>query len=120
MSQKITKPKTSADTRLAAYGTLVPGEVNHHQLAGLNGKWIRGTVKGRVIKGGRGVHIGLPGMILDNSGEDINIQIFVSPDLVNHWQRLDDFEGENFRRVVTKVSTEDGTLEANIYEIITP
>lgn len=109
--------KTAVDTRLATYGTLAPGRINHHQLAGLKGKWRRGTVKGRLIEAGWGAKLGYPGLILDPSGQEVEVYLFESPDLPDHWPRLDDFEGDGYRRVVTQVRTEDGDLDAWIYVI---
>jgi hypothetical protein len=69
-----------ADTRLATYGTLAPGRVNHHQLAALNGHWQRGTVQGRLIDGGWGAAHGFPGLILDTSGPLVEVYLFESFD----------------------------------------
>ena len=106
-----------AGTRLATYGSLAPGEVNHHQLAGLEGRWLRGTVRGRRVAAGWGVALGFPGLVLDESGPAVDVQVFESPDLPEHWARLDEFEGPGYRRVVARVSTPDGDLYAQIYVI---
>src|SRR3954452_4134474 len=50
------------DTRLAIYGTLAPGRVNHHQISALAGKWQRGTVRGQLFSSGWGVALGFPGV----------------------------------------------------------
>ncbi len=105
----------SADTRLATYGTLVPGRVNDHQLADLNGIWRQGTVLGRLVDAGWGAALGCPGLILDPSGRHIDVHVFESPELPAHWPRLDAFEGAGYRRVVTQVTTSDGDLGAWIY-----
>lgn len=109
--------KTLADMRLATYGTLAPGRVNADQLADLPGTWRQGTVKGRLVEAGWGAELGYPGLILDPSGQAIDVHLFESPDLPNHWPRLDAFEGAGYRRVVTQVRTLDGDLEASIYVI---
>jgi len=103
--------------RLAPYGTLAPGRVNNHGLSGLKGKWQPGTVRGKLIEIGWGAALGYPGLILDPLGPPVDVHIFESPDLPKHWRRLDAFEGEGYRRVVTKVSTKDGELDASIYVI---
>ena len=107
----------SAETRLASYGTLAPGRVNAHQLAGLKGDWRRGTVRGRLIEVGWGTELGYPGLILDPSGDVVDVHVFESPDLPDHWRRLDAFEGPGYRRVVTRVSTMDGEIDASIYVV---
>src|ERR1700733_10423453 len=53
------------DRRLAVYGTLAPGRVNHHQISALAGNWKRGTVKGKLLSSGWGAALGFPGLILD-------------------------------------------------------
>ena len=109
--------RTSADTRLAAYGTLAPGRVNNHQLADLTGCWRQGTVRGRLVEAGWGAKLGSPGLILDPSGQAVEVHLFESPDLPGHWLRLDDFEGTGYRREVAQVRTRDGDLDAWVYVI---
>jgi len=105
----------TADIRLAAYGTLAPGRVNHHHLAGIEGTWRKGKVRGRLIHAGWGASMGAPGLMLDPSGATVDVDLFESADLPRHWLRLDAFEGEGYRRVVTRVSTPEGDLDAWIY-----
>ena len=57
-----------ADSRLATYGTLAPGRVNHHELAGLKGVWQQGTVRGKLVAAGWGATLGYPALILDPQG----------------------------------------------------
>lgn len=113
----MTDAKMSAETRLATYGTLAPGRPNHHQLADLSGRWRKGTIRGRLIESGWGAELGYPGLILDPAGEAIEVQIFESEDLPDHWARLDAFEGDGYRRAVARCTTADGDLEASIYVI---
>jgi gamma-glutamylcyclotransferase (GGCT)/AIG2-like uncharacterized protein YtfP len=107
--------KHSAATRLATYGTLAPGRPNHHQLAELEGNWRPGTVKGTLLEAGWGAALGYPGLALDPSGDVIEISIFESSDLPDHWQRLDNFEGNGYQRTITQVSTTEGYIEVSIY-----
>jgi gamma-glutamylcyclotransferase (GGCT)/AIG2-like uncharacterized protein YtfP len=101
--------------RLAVYGTLAPGRPNHHQLRGLSGRWIEGTVRGRLLQEGWGAGLGYPGIVLHADGPTVGVQLFDSPDLPDHWTRLDEFEGSGYRRTVTAVSTAEGDLSAYIY-----
>jgi gamma-glutamylcyclotransferase (GGCT)/AIG2-like uncharacterized protein YtfP len=103
------------EIRLAVYGSLAPGQVNHHQLAHLKGRWRRGTVRGKRIDAGWGATLGFPGLILDPSGPAVDVYLFESSDLPDHWSRLDEFEGPGYQRVITRVRTEDGDLNAYIY-----
>ncbi len=109
--------KTLADTRLATYGSLAPGRVNNDKLADLKGSWRQGTVRGRLVDAGWGAELGYPGLILDPSGQVIEVYVLESSDLPDHWRRLDALEGADYRRVVTQVCTPDGNLDASIYVI---
>jgi gamma-glutamylcyclotransferase (GGCT)/AIG2-like uncharacterized protein YtfP len=101
--------------RLATYGTLAPGRPNHHQLDVLEGHWSEGHVYGRLIEAGWGAGLGYPALILDPDGSAISVQVFESMALPDHWSRLDNFEGPGYQRVVTRVSTSAGDVEASIY-----
>ena len=104
------------ETRLASYGTLQPGQSNHHQLAGLRGRWLTGTVRGKLIPTGWAVTQGFPALFLDPAGPHVHVSLFESPDLPGHWGRLDEFEGPDYHRVPVTVSTAEGDLAAYIYE----
>jgi len=108
-------PPGGPETRLAVYGSLAPGRPNHRQLAGLEGAWRPGTVLGRLVAKGWGAQIGYPGLVLDAAGDAVDVQLFVSPDLLEHWTRLDAFEGDGYRRVVARVRTATGEVEAFVY-----
>jgi gamma-glutamylcyclotransferase (GGCT)/AIG2-like uncharacterized protein YtfP len=107
----------ATDTRFATYGTLAPGRVNHKQLAGLKGRWQKGTVRGRLVDAGWGAALGYPGLVVDPLGPIVEVHLFESSELRDHWSRLDEFEGTGYRRVVTRVRTADGELNAWIYVI---
>jgi len=107
--------REAPDTRLAVYGTLAPGRINHHQISALAGTWERGTVQGKRFSSGWGAALGFPGLILDPLGPSVEVQLFESEDLPEHWARLDEFEGTGYRRVVATVNTEDGERNAWIY-----
>ena len=107
----------AADVCFATYGTLAPGRVNHHQLAGLKGRWRQGTVRGRLVDSGWGAALGFPGLLLDPQGAAVEVHVLESPELPEHWARLDAFEGPGYRRVVTQVATAEGALDAWIYVV---
>ena len=103
-------------TRLAVYGSLAPGEVNHHHLADLVGAWQSGTVRGRLIPHGWGDGLGFPALIWDQTADAVEVQLFTSEDLPAHWSRLDTFEGDQYRRILVSVELTDGRcVMANIY-----
>lgn len=85
----------------------------------LKGRWIRGTVRGITTTNTAGRWVGYPGFILDPNGEAVPVFILISDDLPDHWTRLDAFEGEAYRRVVTRAQTDDGLLDVCVYELKT-
>ena len=103
------------ETRLASYGTLAPGKPNHHQLSELKGRWLKGRVGGRLVDSGWAAALGFAALVLDETGSTVDVDLFESDDLPAHWQRLDAFEGEGYRRVVVQVQTEEGERPACIY-----
>lgn len=108
------------DHRLVVYGTLAPGEVNADKLEGLVGSWSEGTVRGHLTEAGWGAHLGFPGLVPDPNGPAVRVKIFYSPDLPDHWGRLDAFEGEAYRRLPICVESDKGPLEAWIYTVAPP
>lgn len=107
--------------RLAAYGSLAPGKPNHHVVADLPGSWSAGTVEGTLHESGWGATMGYPGMLWRPGGRRINVEVLKSPELPNHWARLDAFEGEAYVRVLVPVDVATGAcVVANIYEIRDP
>ncbi|MET3415147.1 gamma-glutamylcyclotransferase [Methylobacterium sp. 1030] len=106
-------------TRLATYGTLAPGRANHHQLAGLNGRWFKGIVRGDLVQAGWGASLGFPGLVLNPAGAEVEVDVFESRDLPEHWARLDAFEGEGYYRSLAQVELADVTVDAWIYVLAT-
>ncbi|HVF72665.1 MAG TPA: gamma-glutamylcyclotransferase family protein [Chthoniobacterales bacterium] len=104
--------------RLFVYGTLAPGRPNEHILASVPGKWEPAAVNGVLFKERWGAAAGYPGIVLDASAREVAGLLFSSEILAEHWTRLDEFEGEGYQRVVTRVKRKDGTaVEAYIYEL---
>ena len=106
------------DTQLFVYGTLAPGRANEHQLDGLEGTWVQARVRGYLFEAGWGAAQGFPGIRLDNEGPEVSGWLFRSRDLVEHWERLDRFEGPGYRRVEVTAKVANGeVLPACIYEL---
>jgi len=104
--------------KLFVYGTLAPGRPNEHILKDVNGSWETACVKGVLHNRGWGAEMGYPGIILDESADEIRGFIFTSEHLSSQWERLDEFEGDAYLRVLTKVKLENGDLEdASIYTL---
>ncbi|QJF51345.1 gamma-glutamylcyclotransferase family protein [Roseobacter ponti] len=101
--------------RLLVYGTLAPGEINHHLVQALAGTWSRATIRGHLDITGWGASHGCPGFIPDPGGLEVKVHLFTSDDLPAHWQRLDAFEGADYCRSVIVAETESGPCRACIY-----
>ena len=105
----------TTDHRLATYGTLAPGRMNHHQLEVLVGTWTTGTTRGRLVEMGLGAALGYPAVVLDESGDALPVHLFISPHLFAYRSRLDAFEGAEYRRGEVMVETAEGSVSAWIY-----
>jgi gamma-glutamylcyclotransferase (GGCT)/AIG2-like uncharacterized protein YtfP len=102
--------------RIFIYGTLAPGKPNEHVMADIPGEWEPATVRGRLHEEGWGAALGYPGIILGPEEGEVQGLLFSSPELGEHLERLDEFEGEGYERVLTKATTHDGRVfDAYIY-----
>lgn len=106
--------------RLFVYGTLGPGRPNEHVMTTIGGTWAEGSVRGNLHQKGWGAAMGCPAISLDPDGEAVQGWVFSSANLLNHWQELDAFEGEEYERVLVSVTLADGgEVEAYIYVLKT-
>ncbi len=104
--------------RLFTYGTLSPGQPNQHVLQGVTGSWEAASVAGTLHADGWGAALGYPAIVLDPEGQAVPGFLFSSDELAAHWDRLDEFEGVGYRRVLTQVRRADDSLvTAYIYEL---
>ncbi len=102
--------------RLFVYGTLQPGGPNEHVLADITGEWHTAYVKGRLVEDGWGASMGYPALVVDEEGGEVHGQVLTSNELVDHWARLDAFEGDEYQRTVVTVTLTNGeTVDANVY-----
>ena len=99
---------------MATYGTLQPGQRNHHVVSMIAGRWVNGHVVGRLLDCGWAVSMGYPAFARDGQ-DQVAVQVLESEQLIEHWERLDFFEGPAYQRVVVEVHTEEGVIEASIY-----
>ena len=97
--------------RLAVYGSLRPGESNAGQMAGIVGQWLDGVAQGIVTQPGEYLEFTwLPG------GGPVPVKVLVAPGLREHFPRLAEFEGPDYRRSLVPVEI-DGVIQVcNIYE----
>lgn len=99
---------------LFVYGTLMPNCPNAHVLENIVGKFVPATVKGKLIDAGWSASMGYPGIRLDAGNDTIHGFLFYSDNLINHWDYLDEFEGEEFERTAVKVERFD-EIEVDTY-----
>ena len=60
--------------------------------------------------------MGFPGITLDTEGVKVEGFLFSSDNISEYWSELDEFEGEAYERVLTKVELKNKTIvEAFIY-----
>jgi len=104
---------------LAVYGSLAPGQSNHHHLAGVAGTWRHGWVEGVLYDRGWASDAGYPGIRLQPGGPRVDVYILESKTLVHHWGRLDVFEGDEYRRVPVEIhGLADQPVLGWIYELV--
>jgi len=83
---------------LFVYGTLMPNCPNGHVLENIVGKFVPATVRGYLKDAGWSASMGYPGIKLDEDGDTVHGYLFYSNNLINHWENLDEFEGDEFER----------------------
>ncbi len=93
--------------RLFVYGSLAPKRANHKVLENIPGSWDAATLKGTLFKEGWGIEMGYPGIIPSDDGEEVEGFVLSSTQLMKHWTRLDEFEGEGYERVLVSVRVND-------------
>lgn len=96
----------------------MPNCPNGHILENIVGKFIPATVKGKLIDAGWSASMGYPGIRLEAGNDTIHGFLFYSDNLINHWDFLDEFEGEEFKRVeVTALRYDEIEVETFIYSL---
>jgi gamma-glutamylcyclotransferase (GGCT)/AIG2-like uncharacterized protein YtfP len=92
---------------LAVYGTLAPGQPNHHVVAPWGGEWSDGLIEGDLLPVGWGAALGYPGFHPRVGGAAVAVQVLTAPSLATAWPTLDRFEGSEYQRILVPVfSTE--------------
>jgi gamma-glutamylcyclotransferase (GGCT)/AIG2-like uncharacterized protein YtfP len=100
---------------LATYGSLCPGKPNHHHVSDIPGAWIDGIVRGTLHEVGWGAAMGFPALEISETGTDVVVEVLISSELSAHLDRLDEFEGAEYKRVIANVETQAGVIPAWVY-----
>jgi gamma-glutamylcyclotransferase (GGCT)/AIG2-like uncharacterized protein YtfP len=92
----------------------MPNCPNAFVLENIVGKFVKASVKGKLIDAGWSASMGYPGIRLDEGKDTIHGFLFYSDNLINHWDNLDKFEGEEFERKEVVVERYD-EIEVKTY-----
>ncbi|TDW96386.1 gamma-glutamylcyclotransferase family protein [Dinghuibacter silviterrae] len=95
---------------LIVYGSLAPGRPNHHIVEYIAGTWRQGFVLGKLEDRGWGAGLGYLGFRPADEGDRIPVFVLTSEELADHWPRLDEFEGEEYKRLLAPFELDDGEL----------
>jgi gamma-glutamylcyclotransferase (GGCT)/AIG2-like uncharacterized protein YtfP len=99
------------EERLIVYGSLAPGGANNFILARLEGTWQK-----CIIRGHMGRYRGFKVFRHDPDGEAHQAWLFSSPLLPQKYPDLDDFEGDEYRRILIPAVVDGQEILAYIYE----
>lgn len=99
-----------ADSRLVVYGSLAPGQANHHIVEALDGQWTPCTIRGSIE-----MRDGYRVFRWDEKGAPIDAQMLSSAQLPEAWAAIDEFEGAGYRRCVIPVEIGRKRILANVY-----
>lgn len=103
---------------LFVYGTLGPNRPNAHVMENIGGTWAEAHVFGTLKQQGWGAELGFPGIVLDQSENQVSGFVFFSDNLEQHWQALDEFEGVGYQRVPVKAHLSTGeTIDSFVYAL---
>lgn len=104
---------------LFVYGTLAPNRPNHHIMTPIvGGEWVSAYAFGELLPNGFGASLGYPALIPADDGQKVQGFIFTSDEMTNHWDKLDDFEGEGYDRVIITAYLETGeSVTAYVYAL---
>lgn len=100
-----------SEERLIIYGSLAPGGSNNFMFKGVEGNWHKCLICGHM-----GRWRGFKSFKFDPDGQEYVAWMFESPVLPQMYPDLDDFEGEEYQRVLIPARVGDQWVIAHIYE----
>jgi gamma-glutamylcyclotransferase (GGCT)/AIG2-like uncharacterized protein YtfP len=101
---------SNPEERLIVYGSLAPGGANAFLLAGLIGEWHRCHIRGHM-----GRYRGFKSFRYDPQGPEHSAWLLESAELPRVLPDLDEFEGEEYERLIIPAQVRDRWLMAQIY-----
>ncbi len=108
------------EKKIIIYGSLAPDRINHNKVEHIAGQWCKGIIRGQLEKIGWGADLGYWGYKKTNSENDKVIDAFIlfSDELSTHYAALDDFEGEEYERVLAIFELDTGEIGVgNVYAL---
>lgn len=105
-----------AKGRLCVYGTLRPGEENFHLMAPLGGEWQDVTYPGYFSAPDDSYDY--PRIAWTPQGDTNDGKLITSSKLASEWASFDEFEGDDYCRLLTPVQSSNGPMVANIYAFV--
>ena len=85
-------------------------------LTAIGGEWEPAVIKGSLVERGWGASMRYPGLVVEESGNDVHGQVFSSSNLNANWDYLDEFEGEEYERIIAFVTLRSGEqVQAHVY-----
>jgi gamma-glutamylcyclotransferase (GGCT)/AIG2-like uncharacterized protein YtfP len=99
------------EERLIVYGSLAPGEANHFLVTGLIGEWRRCQIRGHM-----GQYRGFKSFRYDPLGPEHPAWLLESFELPRVISDLDDFEGEEYERIMIPAQVDGRWVLAQVYE----
>ncbi|HEU4452573.1 MAG TPA: gamma-glutamylcyclotransferase [Longimicrobium sp.] len=102
---------------LAVYGTLAPGQPNHHVVAPMGGEWTAGVIEGDLSPMGWGATLGYPAFVPRAGGANVAVHVLTAPALADAWPALDEFEGAGYRRILVPVFSPAAGDERRLYTV---
>lgn len=97
--------------KLCAYGTLRPGQPNHHVIGVADESWAPVTLLNGEVEDEDGLPVLVP-----LQGMSAPAELLATPELPALWQRLDEFEEPRYQRVLGLYQRENRIGVANVYQ----
>lgn len=103
--------KHEPERALIIYGSLAPNKPNHSEVEHIKGRWMNAIVRGKLEQEGWGTEMGYLGFRPTAIEQQaIKAIVLFSDELGDNWNRLDEFEGEEYRRILAKYELENGDV----------